>query len=92
MPMPDRITQEVREFILQTILIGVVEEPLADSDSFLQKGILDSTGVLELVGFLERQYGITCADNEITPENLDSLNAVSRFVQSKLNGSKPVAS
>jgi acyl carrier protein len=85
MPMSVLIANEVREFIVQTILIGVMEEPLADDDSFLQKGILDSTGVLELVGFLERTYGIACADHEITPENLDSLNAVTRFVQEKLN-------
>lgn len=88
MPMSDRIANEVREFILQTILIGVMEEPLVDDDSFLQKGILDSTGVLELVGFLERQYGIACADHEITPENLDTLNAIARFVQGKLNGNQ----
>lgn len=90
--MSTSITNEVREFILQSILIGVMEEPLADDDSFLQKGILDSTGVLELVGFLERHYSITCADHEITPENLDTLNAIARFVQGKLNGNQPIAS
>ncbi|MCI0418816.1 MAG: acyl carrier protein [Acidobacteria bacterium] len=84
--MSDRIVDAVKDFILQTIVIGVMEDPLSADDSFLQKGILDSTGVLELVGFLERQYGIACADHEITPENLDTLNAIARFVQRKLNG------
>ena len=90
--MSDHIVNEVRKFILQTILIGVMEEPLAENDSFLQKGILDSTGVLELVGFLERQYVIACADHEITPENLDTLSAIARYVQGKLNGNQPIAS
>ena len=86
--MSDHIVEEVREFILQTILIGVAEEPLSANDSFLQKGILDSTGVLELVGFLEQRYLITCADHEITPENLDSLSAISRFVQRKISANQ----
>lgn len=84
--MHDHIVDEVKDFIFQSILIGVIGDPLSADDSFLQKGVLDSTGVLELVGFLERQYGIACADHEITPENLDTLNAIASFVRRKLDG------
>jgi len=84
---PFTVVEEVREYILQNILLGVSEAPLEPDDSFLQRGILDSTGVLELVGFLEEHYGITCADKEITPENLDSLNAIGAYVLRKLNQS-----
>ena len=81
------VVEEVRDYILQNILLGVTDVPLDEGDSFLQRGILDSTGVLELVGFLEEHYGITCADKEITPENLDSLNAIGAYVLRKLNQS-----
>lgn len=84
--MHDHIVDEVKDFISQNILIGVLGDPLSADDSFLQKGVLDSTGVLELVGFLERQYGIACADHEITPENLDTLNAIATFVRRKVDG------
>ena len=81
------VVEEVRDYILQNILLGVTDVPLDEGDSFLQRGILDSTGVLELVGFLEERYGITFADKEIAPENLDSLNAIGAYVLRKLNQS-----
>ena len=83
-PSDHEILQKVKSYILETILIGAFEENLESHDSFLQKGILDSTGVLELVQFLEEQYNFKCHDNEITPENLDSLNAVANYVRRKL--------
>jgi acyl carrier protein len=83
--MVTQIVDEVRSFILETILIGSPDWHLEANDSFLEKGILDSTGVLELVSYIESHYGIRCLDNEITPENLDSLNAVAAFVNRKLN-------
>ncbi len=85
------VIQEVKSFILDTILIGSYEDSLQPQDSFLQKGILDSTGVLELVQFLEEQYGFLCSDQEITPENLDSLQSISTFVLRKLSQSSSTA-
>ena len=79
-----RIIQEVREYILKRILIGVSDGALSPGDSFLQRGILNSTGVLELVGFLEEHYSIRCGDDEITPENLDSLDSIAAFVMRKM--------
>jgi len=78
------VIQEVKSFILDNILIGSYEDSLRPQDSFLQKGILDSTGVLELVQFLEEHFGFTFSDQEITPENLDSLQSISTFVLRKL--------
>ena len=59
---------------------------LSEDTSFLKSGVIDSTGVLELVSYLEEAFSITVEDDEIIPENLDSLRNVSNFVKSKLNG------
>ena len=56
----------------------------ADDQSFLESGIIDSTGLLELVSFVEERYGISIADRELMPENLDSLKNLSQFVARKL--------
>ncbi len=79
------VLEEVTDYIFTTILLGVSDAQLDPSDSFLHRGILNSTGVLELVGFLEERYGFRCGDHEITPENLDSLNRVAAFVERKLS-------
>lgn len=79
----EQIVDEVKTFIEQSILLGVGGIDLGVDDSFLQKGVLDSTGVLELVAFLEERYKLTCKDGEITPENLDCLNAIAGYVRRK---------
>ena len=61
-----------------------VDSGLPADQSFLSSGIIDSTGVLELVAFLEEQYQLTVADDELVPENLDSLQNVAGFVTRKL--------
>jgi acyl carrier protein len=60
---------------------------LKEDTSFLENGIIDSTGVLELIDFIEKSFGIKVDDHEIVPENLDSIGRASAFVQRKLNGS-----
>ncbi len=79
------IREQVKDFIVNKILIGASDVTLDPDESFLQRGILNSTGILELVGFLEEHFKLTCKDEDITPENLDSLNAVSAYVQRKLS-------
>ncbi|HWP99571.1 MAG TPA: acyl carrier protein [Vicinamibacterales bacterium] len=81
--MPTNIETEVRRFVVDNFLFGQ-EDRLDDDASFLETGVIDSTGVLELVGFLESTYGITLADSELVPENLDSVARVVRFVRRKL--------
>ena len=63
---------------------GRTGRPRASDQSFLENGIIDSTGVLELVAFLEQRFGITVADRELLPENLDSVQNASAFVTRKL--------
>ena len=72
----------IRQFIVDNFLYGRANL-LGDDDSFLESGILDSTGVLELISFLEKEYDILVEDNELVPENLDSINCVARFVAAK---------
>lgn len=78
----ERITTELREFVTENFLFGQ-DIALADDDSFLEQGIIDSTGVLELVTFIESQYQITVDDTELVPDNLDSIERLIRFIQSK---------
>jgi acyl carrier protein len=75
----------VRQFIATNFYVG---DPAAlrDDTSFLERGIIDSTGVLEVVSFLEAEFGITIADEELVPENLDSLGAIAAFVGRKRGG------
>jgi acyl carrier protein len=77
------IEQDVRTFVVSNFLFGV-DTGLPTDQSFLSTGIIDSTGVLELVAFLEQHYELTIADDELVPENLDSLQNVTGFVSRKL--------
>jgi len=74
---------EIRNFIVDNFMMGMNPDELSDSDSLLDKGIIDSTGVLELVGFLEENYQIQIEDEELVPENLDSVNNLANFIQKK---------
>lgn len=78
------LEQEIRQFVISNFLFGVDDGTLTSEESFLENGIVDSTGVLELVGFLEQTYQIKVRDQELVPDNLDSLRKVSAFVQRKL--------
>ncbi len=70
--------------VVENLLFGQVDGQFSDDDSFLEKGIIDSTSVLELVSLLERQYQIKIEDEDLVPDNLDSINNLSRFIQTKL--------
>lgn len=74
----------VKEFIIENFLFGEEEQLMPDTD-FFDKGIIDSTGVIELVSFLEEKFNITIDDDELIPQNLSSLNKVDVFLQKKLN-------
>ena len=79
------VVEDVRSFICGTMLIDVPGQALAADESLVQRGVIDSTGVLELVGFLEHRYAIQVADDEITTDNLDSLNAIAAYVGRKVS-------
>jgi acyl carrier protein len=82
--------QKIRTFVIENYLFGE-EGKLGNDDSFLETGIIDSTGVLELVRFLEATFGIKVADEELIPDNLDSINKIVAFLQTKLSSSATVA-
>ena len=79
------LTAELRTFITDNFLFGDASDAFAfsDDDSFQERGIVDSTGVLELVCHLQEKYGIAITDQELIPDNLDSLSKVARFVARK---------
>ena len=74
---------KIRQFIIENFLFGD-DDGLKDDASFLEEGIIDSTGVLELVKFLEDTFSITVDDDELTPENLDSVNNVAVYLERKI--------
>lgn len=74
---------EVRKFIVDNFLFGQEDDQLLSDTSLLQSGTIDSTGVLELVMFIEETYGIKIEDDELLPENLDSIHNVAEFVRRK---------
>lgn len=77
------LQQEVKDFIVQNFLFSADASQLADTESLLQKGIVDSTGILELITHLEDTYGIKVLDDEMLPANLDSVEAIAAFVTRK---------
>lgn len=77
------IKKTVREYILQNFLMGDMGVALKDDQSFLDHHILDSTGFIELVTYLETTWKFQIKDEEMIPENLDSLDNIERFVRSK---------
>jgi acyl carrier protein len=78
------IKQEIREFILNNFLFGASEQNFGDDDSFMETGIIDSTGVLELVSFIEERFEVAVQDDELIPDNLDSARKLTDYVTRKL--------
>lgn len=80
------VISTVGGYISGTMLVGFADQSIEPDESLVQRGVVDSTGVLELVEFLQQRFGISIRDEEITIDNLDSLNAISAFVRGKLQG------
>jgi acyl carrier protein len=79
-----QIERELRQFVVDNFLFGQGDVQLENDDSFMERGIVDSTGVLELVAFLEKKYQIKVEGKDLTPDNLDSINNLRRFLEIKL--------
>jgi len=80
------IEAQIRKYVAQNLLFSDNGFEYDDDDSFLQEGIVDSVGVLELVLFVEETFGVTVDDQEITPDNFDSVNKLARYIRSKMQG------
>ena len=74
---------QIRNYILENYLFTDDQSALNSADSFLDKGILDSTGILEVIYFLEDEFNIKVEDTEMIPENLDSVNNIVSFIEKK---------
>ena len=74
---------KVRSYILENYLFTDDESELDSGDSLLEKGIIDSTGVMEVIMFLEEEFGVAVEDDEMVPENLDSVDNLVRFIHAK---------
>lgn len=81
--MQAHVTEQVRRFILEAYLFGDEQRMPADSESLMRSGVLDSTGVLELIEFLEDEFSITVEESETVPANLDSVDGLVGYVTGK---------
>lgn len=77
------LNQEIKAFIVDNFLFGVGGEQIGDQDSLITEGIIDSSGVMELVAFLESTYGFQVTDSELLPANLDSIQRIAAYVARK---------
>jgi acyl carrier protein len=73
----------IRQYILENLLFTEDESALHDEESFLDGGIIDSTGVMEIILFIEESFGFRVNDDEMLPANLDSVNNLATFIQRK---------
>jgi acyl carrier protein len=78
-----QIEAQIREFILQNLYFSE-DTPIGDEDSFLQTGVIDSMGVMELVSFVQSRFGVTVAPSEVVVEHFDSIRQLAQFIQRKL--------
>ena len=81
--MTDALHDTIRRFILENYLFTDDPAQLGLDDSLLGRGIVDSTGMLEIIMFIEEQLGVTVKDEDMVPENLDSVSRIAAFVESK---------
>lgn len=75
--------QKVRDYILDNYLFTDDQSALSNEDSFLDKGIIDSTGIMEVIFFLEEEFGVQVEDDEMVPENLDSVKNIVAYIGKK---------
>ena len=81
--MPQQINADIRAFIVETFLFGDESEIPGDDASLIENDIVDSTGILEMVSFLEEHFSVEVADPEIVPENFDTIARLTAFVAGK---------
>jgi acyl carrier protein len=85
----NQIRAELTEFIVANFLFGDVARAPRDDDTLVEEGIIDSTGILELIEFLETRFGIEVSEAETVPENLGSVSSLTKFVMGKQSVPEP---
>ncbi|ANO50951.1 MAG: acyl carrier protein [Woeseia sp.] len=81
--MASELQKKVKDFILENYLFTDDQSAIGEDDSLLERGIVDSTGMLEIIMFIEEELGVKVEDEEMVPENLDSVNRIAAFVARK---------
>ncbi len=82
------VMTEIRRFIIDNFLFGKDEGMIEDNGSFLEKGLIDSTGILELVAFVEEKFGIRVPDEDLVPDNFDSVSNLAGYIDRKKTDGK----
>lgn len=85
----DEVKSKLKKFIQDNFLAFTEIKTVHDSDSFIDNGIIDSTGVLELLEFIEESFKIRVNDEEIIPDNLDSVNSIASLIERKRTHAGP---
>lgn len=80
----EKTTSKIRDFVSRNFLFSDHGFDYPDDASFLEEGIIDSLGIIELVSFVEKEFGISVADQEILPSNFDSVHKLGAFINGKL--------
>ena len=75
--------QQIRDYIVENFLFGDTDTKFSDDDSFMENGFIDSTGILEVITYIEENFNFKIKDDELIPDNLDSINNLVRFITSK---------
>jgi acyl carrier protein len=81
--MTDALRSSIRDFLLENYLFTTDTSAIGVDDSLLGRGIVDSTGMLEVIFFIEEKLGVKVKDEEMIPDNLDSINKIARFVEAR---------
>ena len=81
--MSDALHDRIRNFVLENFLFSDDKDLLGLDDSLLGKGIVDSTGMLEVILFIEEEFAVKVADSDMVPENLDSVNRIASYIASR---------
>ncbi|MGH8174732.1 MAG: acyl carrier protein [Steroidobacter sp.] len=81
--MADALRDNIRDFILENYLFTNDTSAIGFDDSLLERGIVDSTGMLEIIFFIEENLGVKVQDEEMIPDNLDSVNKIAQFVEAR---------
>jgi acyl carrier protein len=89
--MHNGIAAQVRAFIEENFLFATDLNTLSEAQSLIDAGVVDSTGILELVAFLEERFGITVLDADIVPDNLDSVSSIAAYVERRRSATSVAA-
>ncbi len=79
----NNVKKQLRDYIVDNFLFGDTETEFSDAESFMEKGILDSTGILDVILYLEENFDMKVEDDELIPENLDSIDNLAAFISRK---------